>query len=67
MGRIRKGVKCGVAGCSNDAVRSISIVKARAAGVNVEGRRAFLCHDHYRDFKKGSRKERKIERWRYGT
>lgn len=67
MGRIEKGVKCTVVGCSRDAVRSISTPKARAAGLNVEGRRAYLCEEHYKEYKRGSRKEKLVEKWRHAV
>lgn len=65
MGRIEKGAKCTVAGCGRDAVRSISTSKAKAAGLNVEGRRAYLCEEHYKEYKRGSRKEKLVEKWRH--
>lgn len=53
MGRVKKGAKCSVTHCNLDAVRSISGPKAKAAGLDVEGRRAYLCRDHYKQYKKG--------------
>lgn len=67
MGKIGKGATCNVEGCSEEAVRSVSVPKAKAAGLDVEGRRAYLCKEHYKEYKKGSRKERRIERWRHGV
>ncbi|MFQ6054064.1 MAG: hypothetical protein ACE5OO_07555, partial [Candidatus Bathyarchaeia archaeon] len=61
-----KGIRCSVAGCDGEAVRSISALKAEAAGMEVEGRRAYLCREHYKAFKKRSRMERRVERWRHG-
>lgn len=66
MGRISKGAKCSVAGCGKDAVRSVSIDDAKAAGLDVEGRRAYLCREHYKAVKKWRRKEQRIKKWRYG-
>lgn len=65
MGRIEKGAKCTVEGCGRDAVRSISTPKARAAGLKVGGRRAYLCEEHYKEYKRGSRKEKLVEKWRH--
>jgi hypothetical protein len=66
MGRIDKGVKCSVSGCGKDAIRSISTEKASAAGLKVSGtKKAYLCKDHYKEFKKGSKKDKKLEQWRY--
>jgi hypothetical protein len=67
LGKIGKGTKCSVAGCDEDAVRSVSTPKAKAAGLDVEGRRAYLCREHYKEYKKGSKKDRRIEKWRHGV
>jgi hypothetical protein len=65
MGRIEKGTKCSVSGCSNTALRSIAIEKAAKAGLKVGGsRRAYLCKDHYKELKKKTKKDRLIEKWR---
>ena len=66
MGKIKKGVKCSVNKCDEDAVRSVNTSKAKDAGLNVDGRRAYLCKNHYKVFKKGSKKTDQIEKWRYG-
>jgi hypothetical protein len=66
MGRIDKGVKCSVAGCGKDAIRSLSTEKVNAAGLKVSGtRKAYLCKDHYKEYKKGSKKDKMLEQWRY--
>ncbi len=67
LGKIGKGVKCTVSGCGKDAVRSISTTKARSAGLKVEGKRSYLCEEHYKEYKKGIKKERKIEKMRFGV
>lgn len=67
MGRIKKGEKCTVANCDEDAVRSVSVSKAKAAGLDVEGKRAYICKEHYKEYKKGSKKEKQIEKWRHGV
>lgn len=67
MGKISKGVKCTVSGCERDAIRSISTQKAKSAGLKVEGKRSYLCEEHYREYKKGSKKERRIEKLRFGV
>ncbi len=68
MGRIDKGQKCTVVGCSRDADRSISVDKAKSAGLNVSSgeKRAYLCKEHYKEFKKKSKKDKTLEKWRYG-
>ena len=67
MGRIAKGVKCSVSGCGKDAVRSISAAKVKSADLKVGSgeRRAYLCKEHYKEYKKKTKKERKTEQWRY--
>lgn len=65
MGRIEKGTNCSVLGCNNTASRSIAVEKASKAGLKVESsRRAYLCKDHYKEFKKKTKKDRLIEKWR---
>ena len=68
MGRVGKGVKCSVTGCGNDAVRSLPTGKVTAAGLKVsESRRAYLCKQHYKEFKKETKKDRMLEKWRLGA
>jgi len=68
MGRVDKGVKCVIVGCKLDAVRSISVNKVKATRLEInEGRRAYLCKEHYREFKKRNKDFRKVERWRWNT
>jgi hypothetical protein len=67
LGRIDKGVKCSVSGCGKEAARSLSADKVRLAGLKVGSseRRAYLCKDHYKEYKKKTKKEKKVEQWRY--
>jgi hypothetical protein len=67
LGRIGKGAKCSVAGCGKEAVRSLSGDKVRAAGLKVGAgeKRAYLCKEHYKEFKKKTKKDKQIEKWRY--
>ncbi len=66
MGRVTKGVKCSVARCDKEAVRSLSNDKVSAAGLKVgEERRSYLCKEHYKEFKKRTKKEKMFEKWRY--
>lgn len=69
MGKIGKGVKCSVSNCKNDAVRSLSAEKVRSAGLNVGSgeRRAYLCKEHYKEYKKKTKKEKMLEKWRYSA
>ncbi len=66
MGRIDKGIKCSVSGCSMEAVRSISGDKVKKAGLNVGSeKRVYLCKEHYKQYKKKTKKSQAIERMRY--
>ena len=69
MGRVEKGVTCVVKGCSNPAERSLSRAQFGRSGLSVasEGRRVYLCRDHYKDWKKTSKKEKSLERARWGV
>ncbi len=65
MGRISKGVKCSVEGCSREAIRSLDLGKVYAAGLKVQGsRRAYLCKEHYKEYKKATKKNKIIDKWR---
>jgi len=65
LGRIDKGVKCSV--CGKEAVRSLSMEKVRSAGLNVgsDQKRAYLCKEHYKEYKKKTKKDKMVEKWRY--
>ena len=66
MGRVDKGVKCSVVGCGKEAVRSLSREKVSATGLKVGGtRRSYLCKDHYKEYKKETKKDKMLEKWRY--
>jgi hypothetical protein len=67
MGKISSGIKCSVEGCGKTAVKSLSAGKVAAAGLKVSGgRRVYLCREHYREYKRKTKKEREIEvlRWK---
>ncbi|MGZ4849984.1 MAG: hypothetical protein ACXV2C_01235 [Candidatus Bathyarchaeia archaeon] len=68
MGRIDKGQKCSVSGCGREAVRSLSSDKVKAAGLNVSSgeKRAYICREHYKEYKKKTKKDKTIDKWRYG-
>ncbi len=66
MGRIEKGEKCTVSGCSREAARSLSADKVKAAGFNVSSdKRAYICKEHYKEYKKKTKKDKTIDKWRY--
>ncbi|HSQ48829.1 MAG TPA: hypothetical protein VLL96_04000 [Candidatus Deferrimicrobiaceae bacterium] len=65
MGRIDKGAKCSV--CGMEAIRSISSDKVKAAGLKVgDDKRAYLCKEHYKEYKKKTKKDKTLDKWRYG-
>ena len=67
MGKVDKGVACSVAGCKNLAERSISREETGGSGLSLggEGRRVYLCRDHYKAWKKATKSSRKLERARW--
>ena len=66
MGRVDKGVKCSVVGCGKQAIRSLSSKTVSVSELElVEGRRAYLCKSHYKEFKRKTKREKMLERWRY--
>jgi hypothetical protein len=66
LGRIDKGVKCSVSGCGSEAIRSISAVKVKSAGFKVGSeKRAYLCKEHYKEYKKKTKKDKQLEKMRY--
>jgi len=66
MGRVSKGIRCSVIGCDKEAIRSISSEKVSSTGLNVSSsRRAYLCKDHYKEYKKRIKKDKMLEKWRY--
>ena len=69
MGRIDKGVKCSVSSCGREAARSISTEKVKSAGLNVGSgeKRVYLCREHYKEFKKKTKKDKTIDKWRYSA
>ena len=66
LGRVSKGEKCSVAGCDKEAVRSLTNEKVSSAGLKAgTTRKAYLCKEHYKEYKRKTRPERKLEKWRY--
>ena len=56
LGKVSKGVNCSVAGCTSPAERSMSRDSVASSGLKVPGdRRAFLCHEHYKEWKKATK------------
>lgn len=54
--------QCTVQGCGKEAERSVSAESATESGLDIiEGtRRAHLCKEHYKEFKKKTKKDRKL-------
>ncbi|HZC88738.1 MAG TPA: hypothetical protein VE199_03890 [Nitrososphaera sp.] len=67
MGRVDKGVNCSVSGCGNTAERSISGTKASMApDLGLGGsKHVYLCKEHYKEWKKTTKEDRKNERSRW--
>ncbi|HYA11105.1 MAG TPA: hypothetical protein VEH10_05500 [Thermoplasmata archaeon] len=55
---------CLVPGCGAPSIRHLSRVEAAKAfdGLPEKGRRAPLCRDHYREWKKATRERRALDR-----
>lgn len=55
---------CIVRGCGAEAVRHLTLTEAKRAfpDLSDRGRRAPLCRDHYREWKKATKQARKLER-----
>lgn len=57
---------CAIAGCGGEAVRSLSTTKVKEAlpdlKLATESRRAHLCRNHYKQFRKKTKQERELER-----
>ena len=57
--------RCAVLSCANEATRSFPAVRVTAAGLKLQdekARRAGLCKEHYKKFKKATKEERELER-----
>jgi hypothetical protein len=55
---------CIVPGCGAPSVRHLALTEARKAFDRLpdKGRRAPLCRDHYREWKKSTKEARKLDR-----
>ena len=67
MGLVSKGATCDVDGCSNSGTRSLNKQRVEDAGLRIanNGKKAILCKEHYKEWKKETRKDRDLERARY--
>ncbi len=67
MGIVAKGAACGIAGCGNEGIRSLNTRKVEEAGLEVasSAKKAVLCREHYKEWKKETKGDRSLERARY--
>ena len=72
MGKVKHGVECSVEGCNDKALRSFSTTKAREAMQTVGAtfkdertRRVYLCQKHYKMYKKQTKQDKKVDKWRF--
>jgi hypothetical protein len=56
--------KCLVSGCTEEAVRHLSLAEARRglSSLPESGRRAPLCRTHYKEWKKATKESRSLDR-----
>jgi hypothetical protein len=67
LGKVKKGVQCSILNCNKPAVKSISkekLSEAKLSSTSTTGR-AYLCEEHYKMFKKETKKMKKLEKWRF--
>jgi hypothetical protein len=59
---VRNDDKCNVVGCQNPVERSIARDAAEEGGLEItmDAKRAHLCKEHYRQWKKNTKKDREI-------
>lgn len=64
---MRRGRTCSVVGCEKPAVKSVSVDKMQGVDLKykAQGRRVYLCKEHYKLYKKGRRKIERYERLRW--
>ncbi len=65
--RDTKADQCGVENCKEKGRKSLSTKKVRSAVPNLKlrsdiGKRVHLCKNHYKEYKKKTKKERELER-----
>jgi len=55
---------CEVEGCSTESLRSVSAKKVSDSGISISKKtgKVHLCKDHYREFKKKTKKDRELDR-----
>ena len=60
---VRQADRCSIKGCEKEAERSLAVDAITYVGMDVEGpgKRAHLCKEHYKEYKKATRLDRKVE------
>jgi hypothetical protein len=67
MGKVSKGINCSVKGCEANAIKSLSFEKVKKTELKInEERKVYLCKEHYKEYKKRSKEDRMVDRWRIG-
>ena len=66
MGIIAKGAKCNVSDCNNDGFVLLMPKKLKnCLRVSVSGKKAALCKEHYKEWKKETKEDRSLDRARF--
>ncbi len=62
-----KAEVCAIDGCGAEAVRSLSVQRLSGTSMKVRpgSKKATLCREHYKRFKKETRGDRRLEQDRY--
>ncbi|MCI4331224.1 MAG: hypothetical protein L3K19_05185 [Thermoplasmata archaeon] len=55
---------CAIPNCGGEAIRHLTLTEARRAfpQLSEKGRRAPLCREHYKEWKKSTKEARKLDR-----
>jgi len=66
--RVMKKIECSVDKCNNNYERSISFKLVSQAGLKLKSdklKKAYLCKVHYKEYKKKSKDDRQVQKWRW--
>jgi len=68
MGIVAKGAECDVDDCTSSGIRSLNRGRVEEAGLRIStsNKKAVLCREHYKEWKKATKEDRDLERARYG-
>ena len=70
LGRVDKKVTCSVDKCEKPAERSISHELVTKSGLKLKKnkiKKAYLCKEHYKEYKKKSKQDREVQKWRWNA